>query len=439
MSFTRRTFLEKAIIGGLFGGIATRFSILASGEDLPIISSYGKLSPTASANTGEVFLSLPTGFQYNVFGKTGSPMTNGQPTPKLHDGMTVFDSGNSWAIIRNHEISDLAGSENTVTGTTPYDNLAGGGTTTLIIDKQTRLPTSQYVSLSGTIRNCAGGATPWKTWITCEETLVGTSSGFAKPHGYCFEVSPNSANNAPVALTQMGRFNHEAIAVDRRLGIVYLTEDANPRAGFYRFIPNSYGKLELGGKLQMLSVKNQSNYDTRTNQTINSPILATWVDIADPNPASAETNISAVFEQGFAIGGATFTRLEGCFATFDKIYFTSTNGGNAGLGQIWEYRNRKGNSGILKLIFESPNTNILDFPDNICFGNNGDMFVCEDGTNGNFIRILSTNGTLSNFATNIVPGFETIEITGACFSPNKRVLFFNIQNPGITFAVWGNW
>jgi uncharacterized protein len=439
-NFTRRTFLQNTILGGAFAGLTTRLDLFAKDETLPVQNAYGALSPTASVNTGEFFLSLPPGFQYNVFGKTNSPLTNGLPTPKLPDGMGVFDTGNTWTIIRNHEISDFAGVANTVSGTTPYDSLAGGGTTNLVIDKQTRLPINQYVSLSGTVRNCAGGMTPWGTWISCEETVVGTNSNYGKPHGYCFEISPNSPNNSPVALKQMGRFQHEAVAVDRKLGVVYMTED-NPASGcgFYRFIPTSYGNLSLGGRLQMLAVRNQTNYDTRTNQTVNAPILATWVDIPNPDPAGAETNAAAVFNQGFTNGGATFSRLEGCFSFADKVYFTSTNGGNAGLGQVWEYRHHKGDNGILKLIYESPNANVLDFPDNVCFGNNGDMFICEDGTNGNFIRILGVNGVLSNFAQNIVPSFETFEFTGGIFTRNKQVFFVNLQTPGITCAIWGNW
>jgi uncharacterized protein len=438
-NFTRRTFLQNTIFGGAFIGLTARLDLFNSGKDLSAPGAYGSLAPTASANTSETFLALPQGFQYNVFGKTNTPMTNGLPTPKLPDGMGVFDTGNTWTLVRNHEVLGSVSETNSVTGTTPYDPVAGGGTTTLVIDKQTKLPINQYVSLSGTGTNCAGGTTPWGTWISCEETLAGINSGYSKPHGYCFEVSPDSPNNAPIPLKQMGRFRHEAIAVDHKLGIVYLTEDVHPNAGFYRYIPNSYGKLSLGGKLQMLSVRNQPNYDTRTNQTINAPILATWVDIANPDPADAETNNSAVFNQGFALGGAKFTRLEGCFAFADRIYFASTNGGNLGIGQIWEYRNTKGNNGILKLVYESPGSDFLDFPDNICFGNNGDMFICEDGANGNFMRILTKRGAISSFAQNIIPNFEFSEFAGSVFTRDKQVLFVNIQSPGVTCAIWGNW
>ena len=443
---TRRNFLQASLAGvGLFAfqGLTRRNVFFQNRQfsDLEIEDSfYGELFPTASANTGETFLALPQGFQYNVFGQTGSPMSNGQPTPMLPDGMTVFDTGNTWTLIRNHEVIDFAGVTGAVSGTPPYDANAGGGTTTLLIDKVSRLPVSSFVSLSGTLQNCAGGVTPWKTWISCEENTNGQSSGYFKPHGYCFEVplTAQSPLNQPVALTQMGRFKHEAVAVDHRTGIVYLTEDYNP-CGFYRFVPNRYGRLAEGGRLQMLAVRGQNNYDTRTNQTVGEPLLATWVDILEPNTPLAESNVSAVFNQGFAAGGASFKRLEGCFAYADRIYFTSTSGGNAGIGQVWEYRHRKGDSGILKLIFESPSVSVLNFPDNICFGNKGDQFICEDNNAENYIRILSKHGVMSNFAKNIVANFSTFEFNGCVFSLDLRTLFCNIQRPGLTFAIWGNW
>lgn len=443
----RRNFLSTALAaaGGAFcfQGLVKRNELFGSREVSALENAeslYGGLQPTASANTGEVFLSLPRGFQYNVIGKANEPIANGQTRPVLPDGMAAFEAGNNWALIRNHEISSFAGTGGTVRGTVPYDSLAGGGTTTVFVDKQTRLPVDEFVSLSGTVRNCSGGRTPWNTWVSCEETTVGTSSGFAQRHGYCFEVplSTQSPSTAPVALTQMGRFKHEAIAVDRRSGIVYLTEDNNP-AGFYRFVPNVYGQLAAGGRLQMLVVTGHLNYDTRSGQNVGAILPVEWVDIPEPNPPGAETNVSAVFNQGFASGGAAFARLEGCFAESGKIYFTSTSGGNLSLGQVWEYRPRKTTSGYLKLVFESPAASVLNMPDNICFGQNANLFVCEDNPTRNFVRVLSSDGALSNFAENIVPNFQNTEFTGSTFSPDRQTLFVNLQAPGITLAVWGNW
>lgn len=445
---SRRKFLETSAITGaavVFGGFSTRFDrfkALGNNAFAGDSSLYGTISPTASSNTGELFLELPSGFQYNVIGRSGSPMTNGQPTPVSHDGMAVFrDSSlpNSWVLVRNHEFQGFAGTSGAVSGTTPYDALAGGGTTTLIVDKQTRLVSDSFTSLSGTLWNCSGGPTPWRTWISCEETTAGPLNGFSQPHGYCFEVAPRSPAT-PVPLTHMGRFRHEAVAVDKTSGIVYLTEDANPACGFYRFVPNRRGQLLFGGRLQMLKIALQPGFDTRTNQTVGTKLLATWVDIAEPDPPSVETNPLAVFNQGLAQGGATFSRLEGCYAVLNEIYFTSTNGGNAGRGQIWKYESRpKSQFGWLTLVYESPSAAVLDFPDNLCFGPNGSLFLCEDGAADNFIRILTRTGTLSNFARNIVPGLEATEFTGSVFSRDFQTLFVNIQAAGITLAIWGNW
>lgn len=443
----RRNFIKGTIAGGLFLGFAGLITRLERFEASGITSlaggssPYGPIAPTAAANTGETLLSLPAGFQYNVISRAGSPMTNGQLTPILHDGMGAFRSSslpNSWVLVRNHENANFAATAGAVNGTPPYDPMAAGGTTTLVVDKQTRLLSDSFVSLSGTVKNCAGGMTPWGSWITCEETTVGVSSGFANSHGYCFEVDPMTPS-APVPLTAMGRFVHEAAAVDRFEGIVYLTEDSNP-AGFYRFLPNRPGVLAQGGKLQMLAINGQPNADLRTNRTVGETLNVEWVDIADPNPSAAETNISAVFSQGFTSGGASFARLEGCFADFRSVYFTSTNGGNQGLGQVWRCESRKKSRfGRLTLIFESPSAEVLDFPDNICFGPRGNMYICEDGSAGNFLRLLKPSGTIHDFAKNVVPSFEPYEFTGSVFSPDLQTLFVNIQTPGLTFAIWGPW
>jgi secreted PhoX family phosphatase len=444
--FSRRKFLKTTLAAGggyfLFQQMLSGLSLSQTAEEqISPAGIYGPLSPTAAANTGEVLLSLPGGFGYNVFGRTGAPMSDSHPTPKSHDGMGVFDSpANYWKIVRNHEIQDFAGTSGTLSSPRPYDSLAGGGVTILIIDKATRLPVNDFTSLTGTVRNCSGCVTPWNTWLTCEETTLGTSAGYAKPHGYCFEVFPDAVSSGnPAALTRMGRFRHEGAAVDRKTGIVYMTEDNTPNSGFYRFIPNNYGRLDQGGKLQMLSVRGQPHYNTRTGQTAGNILLADWVDIPDPDPAGAGTNAAAVFDQGWAAGGAVFARLEGCIAEFDRIIFISTTGGDHSTGQVWEYRPRKGNSGRLKLLYESPSAAVLNMPDNVLLGSNGNIFMAEDNGAENYLRILSPNGSISDFAKNVVPGFTTFEFTGCCFSPNKNTLFVNIQTPGITFAIWGPW
>jgi len=402
--------------------------------------SYGTPVPTASNNTAESLLELPPGFQYTVFGRTGDMMTDGIATPGSHDGMAAFQAGSELRLVRNHERRTPVGAGNALLSAGPnYDANSPGGTTTLVIDASTRTLVSSRVSLSGTAQNCAGGPTPWGSWITCEETTVGPMTGYAQPHGYCFEV-PAAANSpvTPVALTAMGRFTHEAIAIDPATGIVYLTEDSNP-AGLYRFIPTTPGNLPAGGQLQMLAIMNQTGYDTRTNQTPLTPLPVTWVNIANPNPSTAETDPAAVRSQGFALGAASFARLEGAFFGGGRLYVNATSGGNAAFGQVWEYTPAS-NAGTLRLLYESTNSAQLLMPDNLCVSPRGQgLVLCEDGVGVQHLRGLTTAGHIFDFCRNHIAGSEQEEFAGATFSPDGQTLFVNIQTPGLTFAIWGDW
>jgi uncharacterized protein len=399
--------------------------------------SYGELIPTPSENTGETLLALPARFKYTVFGRTGTIMSDGRPTPSAHDGMAAFEDDDcKIRLVRNHEVGGGAA----IDPSRAYDLMTGGGTTTLVIDPDTRLPIRDFASLSGTLTNCAGGRTPWDSWITCEETVAGLASGLSRPHGYVFDVSAYSNRTvAPTPIKAMGRFVHEAIAIDPHTGIVYETEDRNPECGLYRYIPRRRKQLAAGGRLQMLAIKDQPNYDTRTGQQPQEPLRVTWVDIDDPDPANAETDSLAVYKQGSAKGGAIFTRLEGAWYGNGSVYFNSTNGGNAGSGQVWQYTPRGRSGGELELLFESPGADVLDSPDNICVTPGGGLILCEDGGGQEFLHGLTRRGEIFKFAMNTVPGFTGSEFAGATFSPDGETLFVNIQSPGITFAIWGPW
>ena len=189
----------------------------------------------------------------------------------------------------------------------------------------------------------------------------------------------------------------------------------------------------------MLAIEGRPNYDTRTGQTPFEPLPVTWVDIENPDPVDAETNPLAVFNQGLAGGGAIFKRLEGAWFGDGSVFFNSTNGGNAGFGQVWRYRPRGRSGGILTLIFESPGMDVLDSPDNICVTPGGGLILCEDGSGQEFLHGLTQQGEIFKFAVNMVPGFTGSEFAGATFSPDGETLFVNIQTPGITFAIWGPW
>src|SRR5688500_7298951 len=216
----RRSFLANLTLasGGLalgLSGLSRRAEVLAETGNLSALRAhgYGALAPVAAKNTGEKFLALPAGFEYNVIGKKTTPMSDGRPTPPLHDGMWTFKVGKELRIVRNHEVhgGQLPRPGSAIGSANHYDEMAGGGTTTLVIDPKKRTIVRDFVSLSGTLINCAGGPTPWGSWISCEETTLGPAvrttslgtkiGGFPKPHGYCFEVFASANGNlSPVPL-----------------------------------------------------------------------------------------------------------------------------------------------------------------------------------------------------------------------------------------------
>jgi secreted PhoX family phosphatase len=242
----------------------------------------------------------------------------------------------------------------------------------------------------------------------------------------------------------MGRFSHEAVSVDPRTGFVYETEDADS-SGFYRFRPNRRGSLVDGGTLEMLGVKGRPQLDTRTNMT-RDWLDVEWYEIGTPDPDLAG-GAPRVFTQAFNQGGAVFGRLEGTWQGNRRIYFLSTSGGNAGQGQIFEYDPR---GERMRLLFESPSADVLNAPDNMCVSPRGGLVLCEDGGGTEYIHGLTTDGIIFRFVQNNVnltttpvndfnQDFRGSEFAGACYSPDGKWLFFNIQSPGITFAVTGPW
>ena len=199
--------------------------------------------------------------------------------------------------------------------------MTGGGTTTFRVSKFGEV-ISAKISLNGTQMNCAGGRTPWRSWLTCEETLNGPDVGndfsggdnskLTKQHGYVFEVPVDSrARRVPMAA---GRFAHEAAAVDPITGAIYLTEDNfNFACGFYRYLPPRHplwtGRVLDGGELQMLRVFGQSNAELAGPQPAGASYRCDWVTIADPDPTfpAGTTNdqaSQAVSKQGHDLGAA---------------------------------------------------------------------------------------------------------------------------------------
>lgn len=436
-ALSRRSFFGAALGGASFVPFAA-LARNASAAELPYSSDYGPLNLVADETTGLCFLKLPPGFRYLAFGWTASPMMRGSRTPPAHDGMGVVTRIQDLIVlVRNHEIPGVG---RAWYAPAQYDAVGLGGTTNLVFDQRAGSWITGWPSLSGTSINCSGGTTPWGSWLSCEETVSGPEAGFQETHGWVFEV-PGVGPAHPVPLTAMGRFVHEAVAVEPVTGYVYETEDRGT-AGFYRFIPNSWGALIEGGQLQMLKSVGADNVDLSGESTPGTAFDIEWVDIVDPerahSPGTSDT--LGVFMQGFDNGGASFSRLEGCWHDSGNIYFVSTNGGAAGLGQVWQYDPSRE---LLTLLYASFSSYQLNQPDNVAVSPRGGIVLCEDGgastLNGERLIGLTPDGQVFPFAENAVPFFERAEWSGACFSPDGRWLFANLQLPGITVAITGPW
>ncbi|MEB3294040.1 MAG: alkaline phosphatase PhoX [Synechococcales bacterium] len=452
---------------------------------LPVNAS--ELSRTVVGDLSqEAILALPSGFNYRVLSVTGQLMSDGTLVPAGHDGMAAFPGPrNTTILVRNHELSTtLPPTYNyPVSGGSRYSEVALGGTTTLQIGRN-REVLKHFVSLAGTRVNCAGGPTPWGSWISSEETFsVTTSNSTPVRHGYNFEVvaDVNSGIVTPVPLTAMGRFSHEAIAVDPKTGYIYETEDRGDSC-FYRFVPNrpilKPGQLaQVGGTLYALKIKgSETAFNTTNNpfqggtpglvkvgQTL--PVEWVKVDNVDPNAEGRTGNIEAgevgVRYQAQAKGAAIFFRGEGCWYGNGLVYFVATQSGppatanlpsppgnGRGNGQVWAYNPR---TETLTLVVEAgASGELLDEPDNVTVTPFGDLLLCEDSSDDfQYLVGVTREGKTYQLAQNVLfsqvasdpakANFVGNEFAGACFSPDGKTLFVNIQTPGITFAIWGPW
>jgi uncharacterized repeat protein (TIGR03803 family) len=337
--------------------------------------------------------------------------------------------------VRNHERGN-----GTPFSAPVYDATSAGGTTNVLFDPGAGAFIEAYGSLSGTIRNCAGGPTPWGSWLTCEET---TQVNGQTRHGYVFDVPADGVSDA-VPLKGLGRFSHEAVAIDPATGIVYLTEDTGS-SGFYRFVPTTPGDLR-SGVLEMMAIDGQpSVQQSATGETWSE---LRWVPIAQPDPGPGEPSTAA---QGFAQGGTAVARGEGAWYGNGLVYFTSTSGGPVGEGQVFAYDPA---ADELTVLFASPSADVLNAPDNVCVSPRGGLLLCEDGGGLEFLHGLTPDGQIFRFAQNdvvipaggvpgksVTPGSYTgSEWCGATFEPkNGNWLFANLQSPGITFAITGPW
>ncbi|QNE04841.1 alkaline phosphatase PhoX [Croceicoccus marinus] len=433
MPLDRRRFL--AATSAFAGLAASGCTTASSGPPAPRALVYGQL-----VKDPDGVLDLPQGFSYRVVSRLGDAMDDGGTVPDRADGMGCFQLPDGRiALVRNHELKP----NHDAGGVLPSGFARGrdgkvlpGGTTTLVLDPDTLEVEHQYRSLAGTIRNCAGGTTPWGSWLTCEEAKLG---GDTEPgHGWVFEVpAAHRGLVDPVPLKAMGRFNHEAAVIDPVSGHAYLTEDREDGL-IYRFIPNEKGNLAAGGRLQALTgIADTRNWGGNVTMKVGEPIRVGWVDLDDVEAPRDDLRL-----RGAAKGAALFARGEGIHMGPDssgrsEAYFCCTSGGAAGYGQV--FRLIPGPDGDrLELFYESTDRRDFFYGDNLTVAANGHLVVCEDSYDAvvdNHIRGITPEGAAYPIARLTMQ----TELAGACFSPDGRTLFVNAYSPSITFAITGPW
>lgn len=426
----RRALLKR---GATLAGTALLAPSVLTRGAVASAAGYGPLSPAANG-----LVSLPAGFTCRIVDRTGDPfagLANGQPASP--DGQAFFPHPTNrklWRTLRNHELGS-----GTALGdlSRAYDEGVEGSVAIYDIDPATMKPVHKQLVASGLLWPCSGGATPRKTWLTCEEgTHFTGTAALEKRHGYVFEIPSNPIGQiTPAPLTAMGRFVHEAAVTDPKTGIVYMTEDDTP-AGFYRFVPADKNDLSAGGTLQMLAVQGKPGYDTRKHQTVGLDLRATWVTIPNPDP-DLESSGSAVrvVNQGIDGGAATFDYLEGEDFKNGAVTFNSAYGGDNNHGQVWRFTP---STAKLRLLYETHNRETLDTPDNVAVSPRGGVLLCEDGYPRNYLRGLTPGGQVFDFAENLLDGGDS-EFSGPVYTPDGKTLMVSIQRPGIMLTINGPW
>lgn len=428
-AFDRRRFLSAT--SAAFAAL-TASGCHAATPKAPSADPYG---PLLSDPNG--LLDLPKGFSYRVISRLGDVMSDGWKVPDAADGMGCFAlPGGKLALVRNHELrpgKDSGGARGAA-----FDRMADGspmpgGTTTLVLDAKTLEREREFRTLSGTIRNCSGGITPWGTWLTCEEDVTRSGPKAGQDHGWVFEVPATATGPVdPVPLKAMGRFNHEAAVVDPKSGAVFQTEDREDGL-LYRFLPAVPGQLARGGRLQALALADPGKGALKSGGWAK----VRWIDLDDPESPNDDLR-----KRGAALGAMTFARGEGIHLGLDakgktELFFVATSGGAAKLGQVWRLR-LEAPADRLQLFFESTDPDQFNYGDNLTVSPGGHLIVCEDQyTDGavNHLRGLTAAGLPYDFARVRLP----TEPAGACFSPDGKVLFVNLYSPTTTLAITGPW
>jgi secreted PhoX family phosphatase len=473
----RRDFLKgSTVLGGAlaFGPLQALSARVARGAPVASVG-YGPL-----VNKGDLW--LPAEFNYQIISRQGEPLRDGRPTPGIFDGMGAFRGRrNTTILIRNHENREQVGEQRVIVPPTlEYDPLTAGGNTKLEVRRSSagRDPVtgqdlyryevvSAFAILGGTSTNCAGGIRHGDTWITCEEVVKRSANGVK--HGYIFEIDASA--DGPVAaipVRQAGRRAHEAAF--ELASIVYLTEDRsivddvrtlNRKLGacFYRYIPDiPGGRLgQSGGTLQALKLRDEFHANMDFGRVAGTPCPVEWVTVDEPDHDD-DTDDRRDRVSGFTPnrvqaqdkGAAFFDRLEGMWISQGelgnggKVYFDATAGGPQNLGQVWEYDPQRE---TLALIYEGTDAARLQAPDNVVIvPQTGDIFLQEDGSGEQYVRGVTIDGQIYDFAKTAA---NESEFCGGCFDPDGHTLYLNQQgdrgdlphgpldNAAVTYAIYG--
>lgn len=455
----RRNLLAGSAAAIAFTGLARHAGAQSSAAgSLSYVNEVEGYGPLVVDPNG--LLDLPAGFTYQVVAQSGDTMDDGLYAPGQPDGMACFPlEGSQVALVVNHELrGSRALHRNMGPGGLRQERIGlldasmafdtfkdgmplPGGCSTIIYDLQSRQMVSRWLTLAGTSTNCCGGPTPWGSWLTCEETVeTPADANVTKAHGWVFEVPATATGLVdPVPLKAMGRFDHEAVCIDPRTGMVYQTEDTNDGL-FYRFIPLTPGRLVDGGKLQAMAIRGSPSADTRNQDSrtwnVGDWREVEWIDLDDVEDPAGNLRL-----RGHASGAALVARGEGIWWGENEMYFTATSGGPIRRGQVMRLvPGLDGAPDRLQLFVESTDERTVNMADNITIAPWGHLILCEDNVSNeirNHLKGVTPQGKLYTLARNAFTGNS--EFAGACFSPDGEVLFVNIMYPGVTLAIRGPW
>ena len=445
-------------VGTIFGSDASVAGNDARPAKAKTAPGYGPLVDDAEGR-----LALPAGFSYLLVAQSGvTTLETGELTPDRPDGTANFEGRHGGSIlINNHEISAPGGNPVPHLDGLVYDTGAWGGTTNIEVDRHgNRI--REYVSLAGTHNNCAGGQTPWHTWLSCEETedVPTATNGLTQRHGYVFDVDPydKRRNQNPKPIKALGRYAHEAVVVDPKRHQLYLTEDAgNPNGLIYRFtpprsaLPLRRGSLgQLGDTDGTLEAMRAFDYGTLVPDLSVSQVGTTydveWATVPDRDANAVSTRKQFNVAGGTGAPGGDVTRsrkLEGAWWGHDGAFIVSSfarnSDGSAAQhdGQVWFLDPHRDTITLVLQFAYTPGDQDTDEdgPDNITVSPFGGVILAEDGEGLQHLVGADDRGKAFFFARNQLAGSE--EFTGPNFSHDKKILFANVQVPGHVFAIRG--